>query len=130
MGRAEVESGSWPELKQLQPSQAGGQMGTTVSKSSTVPLASPKMLIALQEQFAYCFLYGDDPEDSVGVLIVKGKMRDAVVLVVGDGKGVPIPLNGRWGVGLNFALQIHVKLEGLTQPFTGDAQHRGKLNLE
>ena len=72
----------------------------------------------------------NDTEDGVGVLVVKGEMGNAVVLIVGNENSVSVPLDG-WGrVSLNLALQVHVKLEGLAEPPTGYAQHWRKLNLK
>ena len=46
----------------------------------------------------------NDTEDGVGVLVVKGEMGNAVVLIVGNENSVSVPLDG-WGrVSLNLAL--------------------------
>ncbi len=74
-------------------------------------------------------LYGDDAEDGVGELIVKGEVGQLVVLIVGQQDVVAVPLDGRRRIRFNMTLQIHVKLQGLAQAFSRDLDGGLELNL-
>ena len=52
----------------------------------------------------------DDAQDGVGVLVVEGKVRERVVLVVLQLDLVAVPSDGGCGVSLNVAFQVHVEL--------------------
>lgn len=71
----------------------------------------------------------DHAERRVGVLVGGGKVRDAVVLVVGQLDVILGPHNGRRRVRLDVALQIHVVLQGLSQPGPGHGDHWRELHL-
>lgn len=74
-------------------------------------------------------LNGDHTERRVGVLVGGGKVRDAVVLVVGQLNVVLGPHDGRWRIGLNVALQVHVVLQSLSQTRTRHGDHWCELHL-
>ena len=58
----------------------------------------------------------DDAQDGVRVLVVEGKVRERVMLVVLQLDLVAVPSDGRRGVSLDVALQVHVELQRLTKP--------------
>ena len=71
----------------------------------------------------------DHPENGVDVLVVECKVGNHVVLVVVQQNIVSVPFDGWWWVSLDMALEVHVELEGLAQPLSGDVDHGRELHL-
>ena len=69
------------------------------------------------------------PENRICIFIVKRKMWYAKMLVIFYQPSFSIvPSNCWWRIGLNMALQIHIKLKGLAQALTRDFHLRLKFN--
>lgn len=71
----------------------------------------------------------DHTQRGIGILIGGGKVRDNIVLIVGQLYVILGPDNCRRWVCLNVALQIHVILQSLTEAGTWHCDNRCKFNL-
>lgn len=71
----------------------------------------------------------DHTQRGIGVLISGGKVRDNIVLIVGQLNIILGPDNRWWGIRLDVALQIHVILQRLSQTWPWHSDNRCKFNL-
>lgn len=72
----------------------------------------------------------DDAQRRIGVLIGGGKVRDGIMLIVGQLYVILGPNDSWRRVRLNVALQIHVVLQRLTQAWSRHRYNRRKFHLD
>ena len=72
----------------------------------------------------------DDAQDGVGVLVVEGKVRERVVLIVLELDLVAVPSDGRRGVRLDVALEVHVELQRLAKALPRDLWDITNITIE